>query len=33
MSNRHLSAAELAILEALYLDGMTEDMRDIAHCL
>jgi len=33
MSDRHLSVAELAILEALYLDGMTEDMRDIAHCL
>ncbi|MCB8748327.1 hypothetical protein LHU53_15610 [Rhodoferax sp. U2-2l] len=33
MTDRHVSAAELAVLEALLPPGLTPDMRDVAQCL
>ncbi len=33
MTNRHVSAAELAVLEALLPAGLTPVMRDVAQCL
>jgi hypothetical protein len=33
MTDRNVSAAELAVLEALLPPGLTPDMRDVAQCL
>jgi Mor transcription activator family len=33
VTERHISAAELAVLEALLPTGLTPDMRDVAQCL
>lgn len=33
MTNRHISAAELAVLEALLPAGLTPVMQDVAQCL
>jgi hypothetical protein len=33
MTERHISAAELAVLEALLPPGLRPDMRDVAQCL